>query len=206
MKLPAAGALLLALAACGGSGDDAANPEGAERKGSGAPASFGPDFTELKLGPTLEGSEFETTLKGFAGAEAGRLEGYVACAEGLESCADAGENAVYTYVLELTPRDASSAFRTAERAYGFTGVAGYDKAALRTALPGDSRLTMLCSDGVLVWAIEGGEGWRGKPVTFYWQSTSPPSDTGSGYVLVTDGKRSAAAAPSPTEGSTDKCR
>jgi hypothetical protein len=205
MRLAAA-ALLLVLAACGGGDDSAANPEGTERKGSDAPATFGPDFTALKLGPTLEGSEFKTTFAGFGGSQAGRLEGYVACAEGLESCADAGEEAVYTYVLELTPRDASSAFRTAERAYGFTGVAGYDKAALRGALPGDSRITMLCSDGVLVWAIEGGEGWSGKPVRFYWQSTTPPSDDGPGYVLVTDGKRSTAKAPSPTEGSTDKCR
>ena len=198
--------LPLALVACGGAGDDAAYPEENGRKGSEAPASFGPDFTELKLGPKLEGSEFEATFEGFAGAQAGKLEGYVACAEGLESCADAGEDAVYTYVLELTPRDASSAFRTAERAYGFTGVAGYDKAAVRAALPGDSRLTMLCSDGVLVWAIEGGEGWSRKPVTLYWQSTSLPSEEGLGYVLVTDGKRSTAKAPSPTEGSTDKCR
>jgi hypothetical protein len=196
---------MLALAACGGGSDDAANPEESGRKGSDAPASFGPDFTELKLGPKVEGSEFESRLIGFGGTQAGELNGYVACADGLESCADAGENAVYTYVLELTPRDASSAFRTAERAYGFTGVAGYDKAAVRAALPGDSRLTMLCSDGVLVWAIEGGEGWSRKPVTLYWQSTSLPVEDGPGYVLVSDGKRSAAKAPSPTEGSTDKC-
>jgi hypothetical protein len=72
---------------------------------------------------------------------------------------------------------------------------------------------MLCSDGVLLWAIEGGEGWRGRPVTVYWQSDQPPADIGDpptdtsdAYVLITDGVRSEAKAPFPTEGSTDKCR
>jgi len=198
--------LLLALAACGGSStDQAAYPEESGRKGSEGPATFGPDFTELKLGPKLEGSEFETSFLGPDGDKAGSLKGYVACAADLASCDDVGENPVYTYVLEVTPKERSSTFRTTERAYGFTGTAGYDKAAVRAALPGDSRLAMLCSDGVLLWAIEGGEGWRGKPVTLYWQSDQAPAGTSDAYVLITDGVRSQAEAPFPTEGSTDKC-
>lgn len=206
-------ALLLALAACGSSSsDEAAYPESSGRK-SDSPTTFGPDFSELELGPKLAGSEFETSFVGPDGDKAGGLKGYVACAKGLASCDDVGEEPVYTYVLEVTPKERSSTFRTAERAYGFTGTAGYDKAAVRAALPGDSRLVMLCSDGVLLWAIEGGEGWRGRPVTVYWQSDQPPSaisgapaDASAAYVLITDGVRSEAKAPFPTEGSTDKCR
>jgi hypothetical protein len=206
MSRRAAALLLLALTACGGSSQDQATyPEGTGRKDGGGPATFGPDFTELKLGPKLAGSEFETSFIGPDGDKAGALKGYVACAADLASCDDVGETPVYTYVLEVTPKARSSTFRTTERAYGFTGVAGYDKAEVRAALPGDSRLVMLCSDGVLLWAIEGGEGWRGRPVTVYWQSDQPPSGTSDAYVLITDGVRSEAQAPFPTEGSTDKC-
>jgi hypothetical protein len=203
----AAAILLLTLAACGGaSTDEAAYVEGNVRKGVGSPASFGPDFAQLELGPTLEGSEFEVSFIDPDGDKAGGLKGYVACPAELESCADIGEEPVYTYVLEVTPKERSSTFRTATRAYGFTGTAGYDKAAARAALPGDSRLVMLCSDGVLLWAIEGGDGWRGKPVTVYWQSDQPPGDASDAYVLITNGVRSTAKAPFPTEGSTDKCQ
>lgn len=207
MMRRAAAFLLLALAACGGSSsDDDAYVEGNVRKGVGAPATFGPDFSELELGPKLEGSEFESSLIDPDGDKAGTVKGYVACAADLASCEEVGENPVYTYVLEVTPKERSSTFRTAERAYGFTGTAGYDKAAVRAALPGDSRLAMLCSDGVLLWVIEGGEGWRGRPVTVYWQSDQPPSGTSDAYVLITNGVRSTSKAPFPTEGSTDKCR
>jgi hypothetical protein len=167
---------------------------------------MGPDLAELELGPRLPGSEFETSFASFEGDKMGDLAGYVACAPTLASCDEAGEDAIYTYVLTVTPKDSSSAFRTAERAYGFTGTAGYDKGSARAAMPGDSRLVTLCSDGVVVWAVEGGEGWSGKPVTVYWQSTSRPDGTGKSYVLITDGKRSDASAPAPTTGSTDKCR
>ena len=205
MKRTAAALLLLALASCGDSStDQAAYPEDSGRKAD-SPTTFGPDFTDLELGPTLEGSGFETSFIDPDGDKAGALKGYVACAAGLTSCADAGESAVYTYVLEVTPKERSSTFRTTERAYGFTGTAGYDKAAVRAALPGDSRLVMLCSDGVLLWAIEGGEGWRGRPITVYWQSDQRPAGTSDAYVLITDGVRSEAQAPFPTEGSTDKC-
>lgn len=198
-------ALLLVLTACGGGGnEDTPDPNG--RPNPDTPASYGPDFAELKLGPTLEGSEFEVRFTSPSGGRTGTLEGYVACAPELTSCDEAGEGAVYTYVLEVTPREASSAFRTNERAYGFTGVAGFDKAEARAAIPGDSRLVTLCSDGVLVWAIEGGEGWRRAPVTVYWQSTSAPGEPSKSYVLITDGVRAQASAPFPTEGSTDKCR
>jgi hypothetical protein len=206
MSRRSAALLLLALAACGGSSsDEATYPEGTGHRGADGPATFGPDFSELELGPRLAGSEFETSFLGPDGDKAGSLKGYVACAAGLASCDDVGEEPVYTYVLEVTPKERSSTFRTTERAYGFTGTAGYDKAAVRAALPGDSRLVMLCSDGVLLWAIQGGEGWRGKPVTVYWQSDQPPSATSKAYVLITDGVRSEAEAPFPTEGSTDKC-
>jgi hypothetical protein len=207
MSRRTAALLLLALAACGGSSaDEATYPEGTSRKDTDGPSTFGPDFSELELGPKLAGSEFETSFLGPDGDKAGTLKGYVACAAGLASCDAVGENPVYTYVLEVTPKARSSTFRTTERAYGFTGTAGYDKAAVRAALPGDSRLVMLCSDGVLLWAIEGGEGWRGRSVTVYWQSDQPPAGTSDAYVLVTDGVRSEAQAPFPTEGSTDKCR
>jgi hypothetical protein len=198
--------LLLALAGCGGEPSDQVAYQGNERKDAETPASFGPDFAELKLGPKIEGSEFEARFNSPSGGRTGTLKGYIACAAELTACDEAGENAVYTYVLEVTPREASSAFRTNERAYGFTGVAGYDKAQARGAIPGDSRLVTLCSDGVLVWAIDGGEGWSRTPITLYWQSTSLPSDTSKSYVLITDGVRSTATAPFPTEGSTDKCR
>jgi hypothetical protein len=207
IRRAAAAFLLLALAACGGSStDEGTYVEGNVREGLGAPATFGPDFSELELGPKLAGSEFETSLLGPDGDKAGALKGYVACPADLASCDDVGENPVYTYVLEVTPKERSSTFRTNERAYGFTGTAGYDKTAVRAALPGDSRLVMLCSDGVLLWVIEGGDGWRGRLVTLYWQSDQPPSGTSDAYVLITDGVRSEAQAPFPTEGSTDKCR
>src|SRR5690606_17958498 len=48
----AAALLLFALAACGGSStDETAYVEGNVRKGAGSPATFGPDFSELELGP-----------------------------------------------------------------------------------------------------------------------------------------------------------
>jgi hypothetical protein len=206
MRAAAATLLLLALAGCGSSStEEAAYVEGNVRKGSGSPATFGPDFSELELGPTLEGSEFETSFLDPDGDKAGSLKGYVACAADLTSCDEVGEAPIYTYVLEVTPKERSSTFRTAERAYGFTGTAGYDRAAVRAALPGDSRLVMLCSDGVLLWAIEGGEGWRGRPVTVYWQSDQAPTGTSNAYVLITNGVRSEAETPFPTEGSTGKC-
>ncbi len=65
-------------------------------------------------------------------------------------------------------------------AHGFTGNAGYLAGWRRIAAVGNKvMVTITCQDGALAWTIDAGEGgnqWeQGEPLTFYWQSTMPPS-------------------------------
>lgn len=212
-------ALSFTLAACGGNGDETEFPQddagldGAEVQpftdgGRDVALELGPDFTTLQIGQTLQGTAGAESTSEFTGpgGAAGRVRSYVACPADAEGC-DGGELAegqVYTYVAEVTPGARASVFRTAQPVGGFTA-AGFDQAQADAAIGGDSQLAMRCVNGALVWAVSGGEGWNGAPITFYWQSTSPPEEASQAYQLIADGETSTASGPMPTEGSTDGC-
>lgn len=211
-------AFSLALSACGGSEDQTEFPEDEGRDGAdvqpfteeGRDVALeqGPDFTALQLGETLQGSatsERTSELSG-PGGVAGQVRSYVACPAGVNRC-DGGElpeGLVYTYVAEVTPSARASVFRTAQPVAGFAS-AGFHHAQAEAAIGGDSQLALRCVNGALVWAVSGGEGWSGAPITFYWQSASPPEQVSQAYQLIAEGETASASGLMPAEGSTDGC-
>ena len=77
----------------------------------------------------------------------------------------------------------ATAFRMVMPAHGFTGNAGYAKSEALAAIGAKADVVVSCDNGGLVWTVSAGDGgnqWEQKePLTFYWQSTLPPSGAAS---------------------------
>ncbi|WP_126172881.1 hypothetical protein [Altericroceibacterium xinjiangense] len=209
--------LSASLAACGGSEDQTAFQEGGGQDGAdvlpvvrpgegtlgeGEAIQLGPDFVDLQLGPAITagaGAVQTAQLTGAVGA-AGEVSSYVACPVGVAACdpQEMSGATVYTYVAEVTPAIWTSVFRTANSVSGFTGTVGFDREQAEAALGPDSELAVRCVNGALVWAVNGGQGWSGAPITVYWQSTSPPQTAELAYQLVQGGATVNAAGTIPS--------
>lgn len=182
------------------------------------------DFGELQLGAKIvgpEGPEPTTTLSTPEGNFAD-MRSYVSCPAGMDPCDPdtAPEGTIYTYVHVVHPgedNDPSSgsgegndssdieianAFKMTQPAYGFTGVAGYSQAEALAAAGNAARVIITCGeDDNLVWTINAGEGgnqWeQAEPLTFYWQSTVPPSGPQRAYAIQANRTTATGAGPFP---------
>ncbi|GEM_PF-250945 len=187
------------------------------------------DFGELQLGAKIvgpQGPEPTGTLSTPEGNFAD-IRSYVACPAGMDPCdpANAPEGTVFTYVHVVHPgedndpstgsgegNDSSdieiaNAFKMTQPAYGFTGVAGYSHAEALSAAGAKTRVVITCGeDDNLVWTInpgEGGDQWeQAEPLTFYWQSTLPPSGPQEAYAIQAN--RTTATGPGPFPAPNDE--
>lgn len=162
------------------------------------------DFTALKLGARLTGSETSGAFVSDRQTLA-EVSSYVACPEGVVACDTKAlpPGTIYTYVHTVVPgKTVASAtlFRTARPAAGFANGVGYDNDQAAAALGPDGQIDVSADNGALVWRVIGGDGWKaGEPITFYWQSTLPPASPADAYLVETDGSVAIGSGPFPKE-------
>ncbi len=191
------------------------------------------DFADLALGAKIvgpRGTDVEARLSNEVGAF-GDITSYVACPAGMETCdpSTAPAGTIYTYVHTVYPGEdndpktgsgkgtdssyveRAEAFRMTMPAHGFTGKAGYSKAAVMSAIDGDVDVVMTCVDGGLAWTVSAGDGgdqWeQAEPITFFWQSTLPPKGPADAYAITANSVLATGAGPYPaaSETATNAC-
>ncbi|MGX7926024.1 hypothetical protein ACWPMX_05565 [Tsuneonella sp. HG094] len=186
------------------------------------------DLTELRLGGRT--AERTTAMANDSGSFAD-LRSYVACPAGMDPCdpANAPAGTVFTYVFVVYPGgdnnddtgigsnntasdiERATAFRMVMPAHGFTGQAGYAKPEALAAIGPKADVVVTCDQGGLIWTVSAGDGgnqWEQKePLTFYWQTTQPPSGTAKAYVFDADSTFStgSGAYPAAKEGAQNAC-
>ncbi|MXO90170.1 hypothetical protein [Pontixanthobacter aquaemixtae] len=230
-------AAALALAACSDEPDkDATELESATTEGEAdALAAALPvgDFMDLKLGAKIvgpQGPEVTGTLDSAEGSFAD-IRSYVACPAGMDPCdpKTAPEGTIYTYVHVVYPgedneddtgsgegNDSSdveqaTSFRMLRPAHGFTGSVGYSKAEALAAIGEKADIVVTCLDGAIIWSVnpgDAGDQWeQAEPMTFYWQSTLPPSGPAPAYSIKANYTEAAGSGPYPAakDGATNAC-
>lgn len=220
MRAGALALLLPLLAACSAEREPA--PEPTPRVTMAAPRTLVPaDFDPESLGPRAAG--FETA--GEIGESLARVSGFVACPREMAACdpAKAPEGTVFTYVLIVTPATGPVSTPSPEEAArelpapaeappelvrmirpaaGFNGAVGFDRAEAAAALGAEEALTVTLDQNRIIWRVTGGSGWKGgKPITLWWQSTSPPQKPAPAYRLEYGGRQADIPAAFPV---TDK--
>ncbi|MBC2777755.1 hypothetical protein [Parasphingopyxis marina] len=221
--LPLSLALILPLAACQSPADAPADPVEdatlAESRDMIAPT----DFAALELGGIIQGPlgpEVEASLVA-AGVALGDIASRVQCPGDLDPCdpGTAPEGTIYTYIYEvrpgfdgpndppfempeeLRPVERATSFALTFPAYGFTGVAGYSVYDAESVLADGFTATISCVDNRIVWTIPEESEWgTGETITFFWQSTQPPSGPTGEYRFTADGAEATGMGPMPSEG------
>lgn len=169
------------------------------------------NFDDLNLGATIVGPlgpEVETSLVNPSNQGLGDLTSSVSCPPGFTSCVppENPQGTIYTYVHQVTPGvdfpndapfpapDNAIAFNNVNEfslgfnASGFNGVAGYSFSQAENALGSDGSFDIKqLEDGSLRWTVSGGEGWNTntlnpETITFFWQTSQPPSGPGGTYI------------------------
>lgn len=166
------------------------------------------DLGGLTLGAKIVGPvgpEVETTFANGAGDGIGDLISSVSCPAGFASCTPPTNppGTIYTYQHQVTPGvdfpndapfpspdtilpfDGADQFALAFAAVGFNGVAGYSFSDATAVLAAGATITIeQLADDSLVWRLSPGAGWdTGESITFFWQTTQPPSGPGGIYGL-----------------------
>ena len=191
------------------------------------------DFIDLKLGAKIvgpQGPEVEGAMFNAEGNFAD-IRSFVACPAGMDKCdpKTAPEGTIYTYVHVVYPGEDNSAktgvgagntssnierataFKMTMPAHGFTGVAGYSKAEAHSAIGAKADVVISCKDGALAWTVSAGDGgnqWeQAEPLTFYWQSTLPPSGPAKAYAIEANYAEAIGPGPYPAnkEGVANAC-
>ena len=149
------------------------------------------------------------------------VSGFVACPKEMIACdpESASEGTVFTYVLTVTPQATpepsptptvtdkavlpveapAELIRMTRAAPGFNAAAGFSRSEAAAALGAEDALSLTLDQNQLIWRVTGGTGWQaGKPITVWWQSTTPPSSKlVTAYRLEYAGKRADITAPFP---------
>ena len=210
----------LALAACGEAPEPEPTPTATPTVA--APRTLvAADFDPASLGAKIvgpQGPEPEAAIMA-DGREIARIKSFVACPEGVTECvpADMPEGTVYTYVHEVTLADdlepqvietpeaggavmevPASLFRMTQAAQGFNRSVGYSRGQAETALGASDAIQVSSDSGQIIWRVTAGSGWKpGMPVTFWWQSTTPPEGPAEAYSLEVNGMTARAKGPFP---------
>lgn len=217
-------------------GSDAADLETPETDGEAAldaMALKAGDFGELQLGAKIvgpQGPEVKAAISNEAG-NFGDMTSYVACPNGMPECdpKTAPEGTVYTYVHIVYPGEdndgstgvgagntssdveRATAFRMTRPATGFTGNVGFSKAEAIAAVGEKADVVVTCDGGALVWTVSAGDGgdqWEARePITFWWQSTVPPSGPADAYQLTANYTDAVGSGPYPggANGASNAC-
>lgn len=172
----------------------------------------------LIVGPV--GPEVEVSLVSDAGPAVGDLSSSVSCPDGFATCVppDNPAGTLYTYRHSVTPGvdlpndapfpapdevvalDDVTRFALTFPASGFNGIAGYDFGEAAAALADGVMFDIeLLSDGSLEWTLADGSGWdTGEVITFFWQTTQPPSGPGGIYSVSNGVNGGSGNGPVPT--------
>lgn len=181
------------------------------------------DFGSLNLGGAVQGPlgpEIEGSL--ISGDVAlGNISSSVHCPEEIEACdpETAEEGTIYTYVYRIRPGfdgpndegfempervvpvERAQSFALGFPAHGFTGVAGYDVEEANAVLEEGINAVISCEDGRLRWTFPEEAGWStGETITFFWQSTQPPTGADGEYRFDGDARQATGRGPMPREG------
>lgn len=218
----AAAASLCMIAACSSqdesNGADAESPL-AESENVIAPT----DLASLRLGGRIDtpnGPEIDVSL--IAGDVAlGDLSSRVLCPTGVDPCrpSELPASTIYTYVHvvrpgfddpndegfpippTVVPVQSGESFALDFPASGFTGVAGYAVEPAREALAEGINPVIACENGRITWTLPADAEWStGETLTFFWQSTQPPTEALGEYVLIGDGREARGRGPTPSPG------
>lgn len=214
----------LAIAACSGApveepADPAEDTTLSEPMNIIAPT----DFASLTLGGTIQGPlgpEVEASLV-VDGVAIGDIASRVQCPEGIDPCNpdDDEPGTIYTYIYEIRPGfdgpndppfempeevrpvESASSFALAFPAHGFTGVAGYAVYDAEEVLAEGFNASISCVDNRIIWSFPEESGWStGETITFFWQTTQPPSGPDGEYRFIADEMEATGPGPMPTVG------
>ncbi len=180
------------------------------------------DLDGLDLGATIVGPvgpTVDTTLTNSAGEGIGDLINSVSCPAGFTTCTPPTNpiGTIYTYRHRVTPGvdfpndppfpspgnilplSNVREFRLNFAAAGFNGVAGYSFANADQVLnDGVEITTEQLDDGSLTWRLPENSGWdTNEEITFFWQTTQPPSGPGGSYGLANKSQSGTAQGPLP---------
>ena len=179
------------------------------------------DLADLSLGARIVGPvgpEVQVTFINDDDQGVGDLESSVSCPDGIDPCTPPTNppGTIYTYVHTAIPGvdlpndppfptpdqivtfDDVLSFRLGFVAEGFNGVAGYDFSQAATALGTSDEISIeLEDDGSLTWSIDSDEWDSNEPLTFFWQTTQPPSDPGGVYSINDGAVTGLGAGPLP---------
>ncbi len=163
----------------------------------------GLDLGAKIIGPV--GPEVESTFVNASGEGIGDLISSVSCPAGFANCVPPTNPAgtLYTYRHTVTPGvdlpndppfpspdtilpfDGADRFSLGFDAAGFTGLAGYSFSDAADALANGASITIEHVPGnTIEWRLSEDAGWdTGESITFFWQTTQPPSGPGGRYNL-----------------------
>lgn len=180
------------------------------------------DLDLSTLGARIEGPQgnsFSTILSA-GNIEVGRMVSFIACPAGTAECRPAAmpEGTIYTYVHRVTLDDADAdigaapaavgpevienaptLFRTTQSAHGFNAAVGYSSAEAQSALGNADAISISSESGQLIWRATEGKWKPGTSITFWWQSTLPPTPPSDSYLLEIEGKQAIARGPFPAK-------
>lgn len=222
---PALLVLPFALAACSSeppAGDAEADPE-AEELSETQDIVVPTDFASLELGGAVQGPlgpEVEGSLIS-EDVALGNISSSVYCPADMEACDPeaAEEGTIYTYVYRIRPGfdgpndegfempervvpvERAQGFALGFPAHGFTGVAGYDVEEANAVLAEGINAVISCEEGNLRWTFPEEAGWStGETITFFWQTTQPPTGPEGEYRFTGDGREATGRGPMPEAG------
>lgn len=177
------------------------------------------DLDSLSIGAKIVGPvgpDVEVSLINADGNSVGDLRSSVSCPDGFTTCAPPNNPAgtIYTYTHTVTPGidnpndapfpnppivlafDDVIGFSLGFEAVGFNGVAGYSfNEATNADISFDLELT---APGELIWSTNS-DGWdTGEAITFFWQTTQPPSGPGGIFNISNAGGTASGRGPLPT--------
>ncbi|MEO0801061.1 MAG: exosortase, PEP-CTERM interaction domain protein [Cyanobacteria bacterium J06642_2] len=180
------------------------------------------DLDQLDLGATIVGPvgpEVEMTFVNDAGEGLGDLISSVSCPTGFDSCVPPDNplgTLLYTYKHEVTPGvdfpndppfptpasvlpiDNVSEFRLDFAAAGFTGIVGFSFSEAVAAIGSEDISIEQLGDSSLIWQLPLASGWgTGETITFFWQTTQPPTGPGGVYGLANAEQIGTGAGPLP---------
>jgi hypothetical protein len=179
------------------------------------------DFAVDNLGGRIAASEIADAPVGAKRRPIARASAYVACPKAMAQCDPAALPAGtrYTYVLTITPVEddkaagppaatpppvplvvpAAGALATIAPVPGFKGAVGYSLTEAAAALGSEDAISIALEQGRIVWRVREGNRWLpGKPITIWWQSTSPPAATAApAYEFAAGSESATLTAPFP---------
>lgn len=181
------------------------------------------DLNNLTLGPNIVGPVGPTVEASFVNnnnESLGDIRSGAACPDGFTSCVAANNPAgtIYTYVYEIAPGvdafpndapfpqpplanppfDEVTEFQL-DFSPGSNGIAGFNFTQASSALGSGADFQIELINDIMTWTVSGGTStWNtGEIITFFWQTTQPPTGPGNIYKINSASDAGGAIGPNP---------